>query len=485
MSSSTSATRSKSGTDSDVRRCSLRRVFFLSNFAHTSEAAFVARWEALCQERRLAALKSAETDLRRSVGDLGRSLSWRLSHPLRLADAARRGFCRFVRSSDGVEDSSFRWLDPLKLSKEGPELAIDVSRVIGNDCGTGIQRVVRNIAKELVAQHPSSVVALDFRHGDLQDLPGLFADLQGSRPRPLRAFRRLLMLDSSWDVHQELPRLWSACAEASIPVINCVHDLIPIDFPEQTSGDLPKVFRSWLDLGAEHGEAFVCVSKSTAQRLERYLTQEYRGRLRAKKIGWWRLGSDLEAAAKSGGTERFLVPPGNYVLCVGTLEPRKNQRFLLEEFSKRWKEENYPVSLVFAGRDGWKTEDLVCDIENHAEFGHRLWWFRGVEDSHLQELYRGSAAVVMASSAEGFGLPVVEAARFGKPLVLTDIPVFHEVADSDAYFFTVNDGASLLRALDAALAPDAAYTRVQSKTWRESAEELYDLIVNDRYQLSL
>ena len=445
----------------------------------------MARWEAFRQEQRLAKLRSAENNLHRSVGDLERSLSWRLSHPLRLADAARRGFCRFVRSSDRVEDSSFRWLDSLKLSKEGPELAIDVSRVIGNDCGTGIQRVVRNIAQELVALHGSSVVTVDFRHGGLREIASFGGRVSPEQGRSVHAFRRLLMLDSSWDVYPELPRLWSACAEASIPVINCVHDLIPIDFADQTSGDMPAVFRAWLNLCAEYGAAFACVSESTARRLERYLTREYRGNLRAKKIGWWRLGSDLESAAEPADTERFLIPPGNYVLCVGTLDPRKSQRFLLEAFSKRWNDENYPVNLVFAGRDGWKTEDLVRDIENHPQFGHRLWWFRGVGDDYLQELYRRSAAVVMASSAEGFGLPIVEGARFHKPIVLTDIPVFREIVEKNGYFFAVNDVDSLRRALDRALSRDALGTNVRQVTWRESAQELYNLIVGDKYQIAL
>ena len=293
------------------------------------------------------------------------------------------------------------------------------------------------------------------------------------------------MLDASWDIADHIVPLYEACHAADIPVIACVHDLIPVDYADSVSGDLSSVYLRWLDDCIRHCEAFVCVSQSTAKRLESYICHEFKGTPKARKIGWWRLGSELESTPERAGAQDFLIPPGPYLLCVGTFEPRKNQRFLLESFAKRWSDRNYPVSLVFAGRDGWKSDRLIADIENHPEFGRRLWWFRGVEDDYLQELYRSSSAVVMASSAEGFGLPVVEASRFGKPVVLSDIPVFREIVDDHGYFFAVNDSNSLHQALDAAFAPSTPPTRVRQVSWRESARELYELITEEKYQIAL
>jgi glycosyltransferase involved in cell wall biosynthesis len=460
----------------------------LDLLSDNSKLAFQAFLEMRKQQLRLGGLRMEQQGLSSAVGDLERSLSWKLSYPLRLADAARRRFGSFPISSNAAEDSSFRWMNSLKLSKKGPELAIDVSRILLNDSGTGIQRVVRNITRELVSSGiRGESVALDFRNGDLLDVSekcGRIGRMRGSS----KSFQRLLMLDSSWDIADCLTPLYEACHVADIPVIACVHDLIPIDFAGSTSGDLSSVYRRWLNDCIEHCDAFVCVSQSTSRRLESYIRNEFTGIPRTRKIGWWRLGSELEAVGAIGAsaaTQDFLLPPDPYVLCVGTFEPRKNQRFLLEAFSKWWRDQNFPISLVFAGRDGWKTESLIADIENHREFGRRLWWFRGVEDDYLQELYRHSSAVVMASSAEGFGLPVVEGARFGKPIVLSDIPVFREIVADQGYFFAVNQQNSLREALDSALASNAQPTRVRDVSWRESAQELYELVVGEKYQIKL
>lgn len=414
------------------------------------------------------------------------SLSWRISAPLRRMDSARRWVAERRPTSVPSAPSDFSWINTLTLEKAGPRIAFDVSRVVQSDLGTGIQRVVRNVARELVASFGDDAVALDFRHGCLADLSGNFRNNRPSAvPQKLRSFRRLLMLDGSWDIHREIAPLWGACHAVGIPVVTCVYDLIPIDYADSTKGDLPTEFRGWLESSARNSDAFVCISEATARRLETFLRNEFAGPRRAQRIGWWRLGSDLETATHPQAPDDFLIPPGPYVLCVGTFEPRKNQDFLLEAFGRRWREDNYSGSLVFAGRDGWKTEHLIRRIEEHPEFGRRLWWLRGVKDEYLQELYRRSAAVVMASSAEGFGLPIVEGARFQKPIVLTDIPVFHEIVEKNGYFFAVNDADSLRRALDRALSPDALATNVRQVTWRESAQELYDLIVGDKYQIAL
>lgn len=448
---------------------------------------FLACRETGALSRRVSQLRRERDRLSAQVSGMESSLSWRISAPLRWMDSARRQFaarCHHhtpLRQSDG-----FAWIEWLTLQKSGPQLAFDVSRVVQSDFGTGIQRVVRNVARELVSSFGDSAIALDFRHGCLADVSGNFGSQHPSaEPQEIDRFQRLLMLDGSWDIHREIAPLWAGCHAAGIPVVTCLYDLIPIDYADSTKGDLPTEFRGWLESSARNSDAFVCISEATARRLETFLRNDFAGPRRARKIGWWRLGSDLETAPSVEGAGHFLVPPGPYVLCVGTFEPRKNQDFLLEAFSRRWREENYPVSLVFAGRDGWKTEDLIRRIEEHPEFGRRLWWFRGVEDAHLQELYRLSSAVIMASSAEGFGLPIVEGARFHKPIVLTDIPVFREIVEESGYFFAVNDADSLRQAVDRALAADALPTNVREVTWRQSAQELYDLIVEEKYQITL
>ena len=91
-----------------------------------------------------------------------------------------------------------------------------------------------------------------------------------------------------------------------------------------------------------------------------------------------------------------------------------------------------------------------------------------LRDDEVQWAYRHCSALVAASHDEGFGLPLVEAAHFGLPIICSDIPIFHEVTEDYATFFHEGDAADLARTIrawmDAALQPEAS--RLQTLTWR-------------------
>lgn len=71
--------------------------------------------------------------------------------------------------------------------------------------------------------------------------------------------------------------------------------------------------------------------------------------------------------------------------------------------------------------------------------GAKIVWHKGVSDQQYAELLSDNAIMASASLDEGFGLPVVEAQTLGVPTVLTDMPVFHEVAGEGALFFNPHD----------------------------------------------
>jgi hypothetical protein len=147
---------------------------------------------------------------------------------------------------------------------------------------------------------------------------------------------------------------------------------------------------------------------------------------------------------------------------VGTVEPRKGHRQALEAFDALWRE-GLDVALAIVGKRGWMTEEVEATIASHAELGHRLLRVDDASDELLDELYRHSAALLAASQGEGFGLPVVEAARRGLPVIARDLPVFREVARDGAYYFAGTAPGDLAAAIggwiastDAGTAPDPA-----------------------------
>jgi len=135
------------------------------------------------------------------------------------------------------------------------------------------------------------------------------------------------------------------------------------------------------------------------------------------------------------------------------------------------------------GRYGWNTHALERRIRSHPEFNKRLFWLGQIGTADLRHLYKNAHSLIFASVAEGFGLPLIEAANFGLPAIVSDIPVFREVGDGAVNYFKVADSESLARQLDEALLRRKASNALPPiLKWRQSTEQLLELIKTHAYQ---
>jgi glycosyltransferase involved in cell wall biosynthesis len=169
-------------------------------------------------------------------------------------------------------------------------------------------------------------------------------------------------------------------------------------------------------------------------------------------------------------------------LMVGTLEPRKGHAQALEAFEQLWAQgEN--VALVVVGLPGWMTDVLQRRIRHHDELGKRLFWFMQASDALVEKLYATCTVLLASSQGEGFGLPLVEAARHGLPVLARDMPIFREVAGTHATYFSGLDAASLASAVREWLAAQQrgdtpAVAGMPAVTWSESAAQLVHLMLD-------
>jgi glycosyltransferase involved in cell wall biosynthesis len=155
-----------------------------------------------------------------------------------------------------------------------------------------------------------------------------------------------------------------------------------------------------------------------------------------------------------------------YVLTVGTLEPRKNLKNLVDGFRSSRVSKDY--DLVIVGRVGWESIPVGVTV------------LTGVNDSTLSSLYAGASAFVLASLYEGFGLPLVEALSYGLSIACSDIPVFREVmsaCNGDAIYFDPTEVDSISAALSASVS--RVFTQepggLVSRTWDMAAAEMLEL----------
>lgn len=167
----------------------------------------------------------------------------------------------------------------------------------------------------------------------------------------------------------------------------------------------------------------------------------------------WR---SAEAATTAWLRERDL--PEDYLLFVGTREPRKNlPRLLAAHALLRREDPSGTPPLVLAGPAGWGEEVDAGDGV------HLAGW---LDDAGLRSLVAGCRALVMPSLHEGFGLPPLEALACGRPVLVSDLPVMREVSGPQAVVVDPLDTGSVAEGLRRVLAaPDGPAERASRRAW--------------------
>ena len=363
----------------------------------------------------------------------------------------------------------------------------DVTQITRRDIGSGIQRVTKEIARQLADDDP---LAADFipvrvaviagktvlvRHDDFLDTM--------LRRFPLGAWSSevidpgegdiLLNVDVNLEGTVRLAADGHLAVWRSQGLRTCflVHDLLPLERPTDFPGELPQKFGEWIAAVCTHADLLLTTTETGREALSRRLSEFLL--VTVPEIAVVPLGADFAQHDLSAKPHEV---HGNYVLMVGTLEPRKGHGQAISAFEHLWRAGGQHA-LVIAGRAGWDCDELVQRIEYHDELGHRLFWFRDATDDEIAGLYRDADGLLGASHAEGFGLPLIEAAHFGVPLLLRDIPVFRDVAADGAEYFNAHDGFALADALrewldKIATGQARTSTPLRAKTWDASAQAL-------------
>ena len=121
-------------------------------------------------------------------------------------------------------------------------------------------------------------------------------------------------------------------------------------------------------------------------------------------------------------------------LMVGTIEPRKSHVEMLRAMEPLWAK-GIDANLVVVGKVGWLDEQQMAYLKSHSELGRRFFMFNDLSDEQLNEIYGLASCLLYFSKVEGFGLPLIEAAQHGLPIIVRDAPVFREVCGEHAFYF--------------------------------------------------
>jgi len=261
------------------------------------------------------------------------------------------------------------------------------------------------------------------------------------------------------DIVIELAHFGPFGLPANTKRITVIHDLTPIHYPQFHDRTSVLLHRKLMPRVLEKADYIFTNSLATKSTI----TADYPNVSPHVTVIYPEV---VEPSAKLSAT---MPPPyWPYFLSVGTMEPRKNLQVILAAFEIYCA--NHPstkTQLIFAGAEGWKNKAFE-DKLSASEVRDRIVITGRIERADLWMLYRGALALISASVAEGFGLPLLEAMSLRVPLILSDIPVYREVGGKPARFFQHHDHDALANHLE-----QIAITETDLDAWREQSYNQY------------
>lgn len=404
-----------------------------------------------------------------------------------------------VYSSDISESDLFQLANSLAANENimKRELLIDISELIKQDAHTGIQRVTRALIKSLTKLVSDKIVVRTVCATE-KNVGYYYAEniIEGSyAPEAFQVTTRVraapgdifLGLDL---IHPEIAIVQATelqkFRDSGLLTFFIIYDLIPVLYPQFVNID-PQSFTKWLEIVAD-ANGIICISKDVASDFYDWVSINKTTCLDSIQISNFNLGADIKNSVPSLGLLQATDDIQDSMkkcptfLMVGTLEPRKGHLQVLNTFKEMWAK-GFDVNLVIVGKPGWSVDNLIRGIEESIEFGKRLFLLKNVSDEYLEILYKKSTALIAASYKEGYGLPLIEAARHKLPILARDIAVFREVAGDHAYYFKAEQSKEFAEALQSWLSLFKQNLHPKSEnmpfiTWNESARQLMRIILS-------
>lgn len=383
-----------------------------------------------------------------------------------------------------------------------PQLLIDISMLQKFDENTGIQRVVHSILITLIKNPPKNFrveaiydtgkgyynYACRFVLRTLKLQDNLLEDT------PIECYPGdiFLGLDFYPQSNTNLKKTFENWRGKGIKIYFVVYDLLPLLKPIFFNPTMESIFYQWLKALTEIADGVACISQTLANELQIWLQQVQPSRTAPLKISVFGLSphivDDTDEDYKNSiiltKTDKQLlktIASNQSFLMVGRVEPHKGHTQALDAFEQLWKR-RCNLYLIIVGKKGWGVDSLVKRIKNHPEYNKRLICLENTCGKFLEKIYQCSTALLAASEAEGFGLPLIEAAYYNLSIIARDIPIFKELIGTHAFYFEGYHATDLAGAIENWISlrhkkSDPKPSKMQHLTWKESTEQLLDILL--------
>lgn len=266
-----------------------------------------------------------------------------------------------------------------------------------------------------------------------------------------------------------------------VPSIVTVHDLAFLVYPEAFHAAKRRYLTAMTRLSVQRARRVIAVSAHTRDDLVHHFG------VRPERVtvipnaadARFRPATDPEAVARFKQANNL---PDRFILFVGTLEPRKNLRRLIEAFTLLAADDT-ATKLVIVGASGWLTSDLAPLVQAHG-LTDRITFTGYISDGDLPSWYQAATVFCYPSLYEGFGLPVLEAMACGTPVVTSRASSIPEVTGDAALLVDPTDVPGLARAVQSVLADEsrqqemseAGIARSHTFSWERTAAAMLDVL---------
>lgn len=177
---------------------------------------------------------------------------------------------------------------------------------------------------------------------------------------------------------------------------------------------------------------------------------------------------------------------GQYILFVGTLQPRKNIVKLIEAYSKI----NTDLRLLIVGKKGWIFDEILSAPKKYG-VSEKVEFLDFVKDDEMADLYKNALCFVLPSLYEGFGLPVLEAMKNGCPVIISNVSSLPEAGGDAALYFDPENVDDIQKTIEKVISNEnlrkemikKGYAQVKKFSWEKTAREtlkVLEEVANER-----
>jgi glycosyltransferase involved in cell wall biosynthesis len=380
------------------------------------------------------------------------------------------------------------------------KIYFDISAIPDNSISSnGLSRVLIYLITEALIIDPTIIRGISFRKNDLEltqeyklhtsnNMVEIINMFRGENYLPLsneinsneklNSGDVILCLGEQWLFPNALEVLKRLKEYRNIKILTLIYDLIPYFYPNFYWKNFDITYKNCIEKLVNISDYNLVISKKNELDLIKYIPT-----INTSKIHRLVLGSDLNYNISNVSNIPFDIYKEKYILCISTLQPRKNHEILFKSWERLINKYSFncPKLVLVNNNRGWGTND---SIKKNVEKNKFVVLLNEISDLNIIKLYQNCLLTIFPSFYEGWGLPVAESLTLGKLCLASNTSSIPEVGADSAKYFDPTDAFQISKMIEKyldnpiLLKEDELFIKCNYKitSWNECAKNLMKIV---------